>query len=71
MCSEQTRLSHFVIEGHQGSKQPVYVCVSVCVHRVRVCVCAKRRSVCVQLLINMCHYVMSVHVHLIITLAVH
>ena len=31
MCSEQTCLSRFVIEGHQGSKQPEYVCVhSVC-----------------------------------------
>lgn len=39
MCSEQTCLSRFVIEGHQGSKQPVcvYTVESVC---VRESVCA-------------------------------
>lgn len=47
MCSEQTRLSRFVIEGHQGSEWPV------CVYRKNSarqralgCMCGDWQSVC-------------------------
>lgn len=33
MCSEQTRLSRHVIEGHQGSKQPVCIYSRKCVNK--------------------------------------
>ena len=49
MCSEQTCLSRFVIEGHQGSKQPV--CVCVCVYStVRAA-----ESVCASLYTTVCN----------------
>ena len=61
MCSEQTCLSRFVIEGHQGSKQPVRVCVCT--------VQCVQQSQCVLLCIRQC--VTSVCVLLIITLTAH
>lgn len=43
MCSEQTRLSRFVIKGHQGSEQCVYTVETV------------QDSVCLAVYVTMCN----------------